>query len=137
MDSNPPSPEAQPQATPDPEEAADEAPNAESVRGLKMENVKSPAEDTSLSSPGIEWTLSIFELALIAVFFIGYRRRAKGPGGAKGSGGGNWNWNGNGGRNVKGPKGTGESGAPGADAPAAPGTEASAGADADKGGETL
>ncbi|MDR1039408.1 MAG: cobaltochelatase subunit CobN [Deltaproteobacteria bacterium] len=130
MDSNPPTPEAQPQAAPGPEETADEAPDAESVRGLKMENVTSQAEDTSLSSSGIEWTLSIFVLALIAVFFIGYRRRArrvKGPGGANGSGGGNG----------KSPKGTGESGAPGADAPAAPGTEVSAEADADKGGETL
>jgi cobaltochelatase CobN len=85
MDSDPPTPEAQPQAALGAKEEADEAPDAESVRGLKMENVTNPAEDTSFSSSGIEWTLSIFVHPLIAVFLIGYHRRAKGNEGANGN----------------------------------------------------
>ncbi|MDR3153657.1 MAG: cobaltochelatase subunit CobN [Deltaproteobacteria bacterium] len=55
----------------------DETSEADSVRGLKMEKVDNPAEDTSLSSSGVEWTLSAFVLALLAVFFIGFRRKSK------------------------------------------------------------
>jgi cobaltochelatase CobN len=93
MDSNPPASDARPHDRPEDrssaEHQADGAADAESVRGLKMENVANPAEDTSLSSSGVEWTLSIFVLALIAIFFVGYRRRAgraKGPGGANDGG---------------------------------------------------
>jgi cobaltochelatase CobN len=100
LDSNPPTPEAQPQPSPEEpaDEAAEESPeesaDAENVRGLKMENVSEPAEDTSLSSSGIEWTLSIFVLALLAIFFVGYRmraRRARRAGGANGNGARNGN----------------------------------------------
>ncbi|MDR2611706.1 MAG: cobaltochelatase subunit CobN, partial [Deltaproteobacteria bacterium] len=54
----------------------DEASEAESVKGLRMEKVDDAAEDTSISSSGVEWTLSAFVLALLAVFFIGFRRKA-------------------------------------------------------------
>ncbi|MDR1040042.1 MAG: cobaltochelatase subunit CobN [Deltaproteobacteria bacterium] len=98
LDSNPPRPEARPQERPEdrpgPEARDEEAQDAESVRGLKMENVSEPAEDTSMSSSGVEWTLSIFVLALLAIFFIGYRRKAKRavrPGGADGNGDGDRN----------------------------------------------
>ncbi|MDR1080927.1 MAG: cobaltochelatase subunit CobN [Deltaproteobacteria bacterium] len=64
----------------------DEQADADSVRGLKMERVDTPAEDTSLSSSGVEWTVSAFVLALIAVFFIGYRMRSR-RGRASGRGG--------------------------------------------------
>ncbi|MDR1039406.1 MAG: cobaltochelatase subunit CobN [Deltaproteobacteria bacterium] len=80
LDSNPPvaqplrGPEAQ--VLPGPGAEADAASGAESVRGLRMENLTRSAGDSSLSPSGIEWTLSIFGLALLAVFFIGYRMRA-------------------------------------------------------------
>jgi cobaltochelatase CobN len=90
LDSNPPSPEA-PSLNPSaPEDAADAAPDAESVRGLKMENITTSDRDTSLSSSGVEWTLSAFVLAVLAIFFVGYRmrsRRAKRSGAAPGKGG--------------------------------------------------
>ncbi|MDR1165308.1 MAG: cobaltochelatase subunit CobN [Deltaproteobacteria bacterium] len=51
-----------------------------SVRGLKMEPVEAPAEETSISSSGVEWTLSAFVLALLAIFYFGYRlRRSPSP----------------------------------------------------------
>jgi cobaltochelatase CobN len=69
----------------------DEQADADSVKGLKMEPVDNQAEDTSISSSGVEWTVSAFVLALLAVFFIGYRmkskrRRAAGNGAAARSG---------------------------------------------------
>jgi cobaltochelatase CobN len=67
----------------------DEQSEAESVRGLRMESVDAPAEDTSLSSSGVEWTVSAFVLALIAVFFIGFRMRSRRARPSAGSGAGN------------------------------------------------
>jgi cobaltochelatase CobN len=95
LDSNPPTPEVPPETPPEtrtdlettPPEDAAEAQDAESVRGLKMESISTSDDDTSLSSSGIEWTLSIFVLALIAVFFLGYRRRTRRARGARTSGG--------------------------------------------------
>ncbi|MDR2612571.1 MAG: cobaltochelatase subunit CobN [Deltaproteobacteria bacterium] len=61
--------------------------DAESVKGLRMERMDNPAEDTSLSSSGVEWTLSAFVLAMLAVFFLGFRRRARRAGRGGGRGG--------------------------------------------------
>jgi cobaltochelatase CobN len=55
----------------------DDQSDAESVRGLRMESVDRPAEDSSLSSSGVEWTVSAFVLAILAVFFIGYRMMSR------------------------------------------------------------
>ncbi|MDR1297504.1 MAG: cobaltochelatase subunit CobN [Deltaproteobacteria bacterium] len=71
-----PEPQRQPAAS-GPEEAESEL---ESVRGLKMETV-SQDEETSLPSSGVEWTASVFVLAVVALLFLGLRRRKKGPGG--------------------------------------------------------
>jgi hypothetical protein len=93
MDSNPARPDLPPDSAPEAAaEAApeagpeDQAADAESVKGLRMERVDSPAEDTSLSSSGVEWTLSAFVLALLAVFFVGYRRKARRAAEAPGEG---------------------------------------------------
>jgi cobaltochelatase CobN len=67
LDSNPPRTEG-PQ---------DESQSGESVKGLKMEKVEKLADETSLTSSGVEWTLTIFVLVLIAAFFIGYRIKKK------------------------------------------------------------
>jgi cobaltochelatase CobN len=66
---------------------ADGQSDAESVRGLRMETAAPPAEDGSLSSSGVEWTVSAFVLALLAVFFVGYRR-ISGKRGRRPAGGG-------------------------------------------------
>ncbi|MDR1040044.1 MAG: cobaltochelatase subunit CobN [Deltaproteobacteria bacterium] len=122
LDSNPPTPELPPdpraEAREAPAEDAEEAPDAENVRGLKMENVSEPAEDTSMSSSGIEWTLSAVVLALLAVFFIGYRWRARRAGRTGGASGGA-----NGGAGGTGAGGSGRDGAP-AKAPAPGGSGA-------------
>jgi cobaltochelatase CobN len=71
----------------------DDRSDAESVRGLRMESVDRPAEESSLSSSGVEWTVSAFVLALLAVFFVGYRmmsrkrRRLPAGGGPEANGG--------------------------------------------------
>ncbi|MDR2350839.1 MAG: cobaltochelatase subunit CobN [Deltaproteobacteria bacterium] len=52
----------------------------QSVRGLKMEKVENMAEETSLTSSGVEWTLSAFVLVVIAIFYIGYRRKKRSGG---------------------------------------------------------
>jgi cobaltochelatase CobN len=55
----------------------DEQSDADSVKGFKMENVDQPAEETSMSSSGVEWTISAFVLALLAIFFIGFRMKSR------------------------------------------------------------
>jgi cobaltochelatase CobN len=115
LDSNHPTPEAP--ARPAADAPAAETPDQESVRGLKMENITRSDDDTSLSSSGVEWTLSLFVLALLAIFFAGYRRRTRragrpagGTGGSDGNGGvdvdgggtANGNAGGNGGVDVDG-----------------------------------
>jgi cobaltochelatase CobN len=47
---------------------------AQSVKGYKMEEVEDTPEKTSIASSGVEWFASIFVLALLALFFIGFRR---------------------------------------------------------------
>jgi cobaltochelatase CobN len=99
LDSNPPGPAAVPEAPETPESSevpavpespaalsSQEAPaapsaDAESVRGLKMERQAEPDEAASQSSSWLEWTLPAFALAVIAVFYIGYRRRGRAGGG--------------------------------------------------------
>ncbi|MDR0355578.1 MAG: cobaltochelatase subunit CobN [Deltaproteobacteria bacterium] len=49
----------------------------ESVRGLKMETVTAD-EETSLPSSGVEWTASVFVLAIVVLLFFGLRGRRKG-----------------------------------------------------------
>ncbi|MDR1040655.1 MAG: cobaltochelatase subunit CobN [Deltaproteobacteria bacterium] len=103
-------PETAPQTQAGSDRQTDETSEGESVRGLKMENVSSPSEDASPGSPGIEWTLSVFVLALLAIFFVGYRRRA---GRAKRDGG-------------VGTDGNGAASGPGADALSLPGAASGA-----------
>ncbi|MDR2459288.1 MAG: cobaltochelatase subunit CobN [Deltaproteobacteria bacterium] len=67
-DSNPPRAESGP---------TDDSSQNDSVRGLKMEKIDNAQDETQLSSSGVEWTLSIFVLVVLAIFFIGYRWRAK------------------------------------------------------------
>jgi cobaltochelatase CobN len=55
----------------------DDQADADSVKGFKMENVDQPAEETSMSSSGVEWTISAFVLALLAIFFIGFRMKSR------------------------------------------------------------
>jgi cobaltochelatase CobN len=55
----------------------DESVETESVRGLKMERMENASEETTLTSSGVEWTLSIFVLILIGIFFVGYRLRTR------------------------------------------------------------
>jgi cobaltochelatase CobN len=94
LDSNPPSPAAPPQARTGPgapAEASAETSGGERVRGLRMESVGDPREDAPRGSSGIEWMLALFVLAIIAIFFAGYRRmirKAAGTGGGKAPGSG-------------------------------------------------
>ncbi|MDR1677390.1 MAG: cobaltochelatase subunit CobN [Deltaproteobacteria bacterium] len=48
----------------------------ESVKGLKMEKVTKD-DETSLPSSGVEWTASVFVLALVILLFLGLRGRKK------------------------------------------------------------
>jgi cobaltochelatase CobN len=59
--------------------AGPQAPDSElqSVRGLKMEKV-SLDEETSLPSSGVEWTASVFVLALIVLLYLGLRGKRRG-----------------------------------------------------------
>jgi cobaltochelatase CobN len=59
-------------------EAASEA---QSVRGFKMEKVQTADEETMLPSSGVEWTASIFVLAVVALLLVGLRRRRREGGG--------------------------------------------------------
>jgi cobaltochelatase CobN len=47
----------------------------ESVKGFKMEDIENSADDTSVPSSGVEWFAALFVLAILAVFFSGFRRR--------------------------------------------------------------
>ncbi len=48
---------------------------AETVKGYKMEDIKTADQDTQMSSSGIQWVASLFILLLLLLFFIGSRRR--------------------------------------------------------------
>ena len=49
-------------------------PALENVKGLKMEPVKKDSEQAEMSSSGVEWPASILVLALVALFYLGFRR---------------------------------------------------------------
>ena len=49
-------------------------PEADSVKGFKMEQIENKSEETSVSSSGVEWLASVFVLALLAMFYAGMRR---------------------------------------------------------------
>lgn len=63
-------------AMPDQGSGAEEA-AAETVKGLKMEPVENEADRAEMSSSGVEWLASAAVLALVGLFFIGFRRRRK------------------------------------------------------------
>ncbi|HDS16506.1 MAG TPA: cobaltochelatase subunit CobN [Proteobacteria bacterium] len=56
-------------AAPQPDDAA------ETVKGYKMEDIKTADQDTQMSSSGIQWAASLFIMLLLLLFFIGSRRR--------------------------------------------------------------
>ncbi|MCL2029506.1 MAG: cobaltochelatase subunit CobN [Deltaproteobacteria bacterium] len=49
----------------------------ENIRGLKMEPVEKEADRAEMSSSGVEWLASGLVLALVALFFIGFKRRTR------------------------------------------------------------
>ncbi|MBN2231423.1 MAG: cobaltochelatase subunit CobN [Deltaproteobacteria bacterium] len=58
-------------AAPKPDDAA------ETVKGYKMEDIKTADQDTQMSSSGIQWAASLFILLLLGLFFFGSRRRRR------------------------------------------------------------
>ena len=60
-----------------PEQGAGQEPAQENVKGLKMEPLEKEADRTEMSSSGMEWLVSVLVLALVGLFFIGFRQRRK------------------------------------------------------------
>ena len=56
----------------------------ESVKGFKMEKVEESPEKTSISSSGVEWFASFFVLAILALFYTGFRAGTRKPKGYNG-----------------------------------------------------
>jgi cobaltochelatase CobN len=57
--------------------ASDAVYETENVKGFKMEPVQNEANETSLSSSGVEWFASLFVLVMLALFGVGLRRGRK------------------------------------------------------------
>ena len=63
--------------TPRRAEGAEQPDATENVKGLKMEPLEKEAEQAELSASGVEWFAAVFVLALLLLFFLGMRRRAR------------------------------------------------------------
>jgi cobaltochelatase CobN len=61
-------------AVPKPQKPVDAA---ETVKGYKMEDIKTDDQDTQMSSSGVQWAAGLFILLLLGLFFFGSRRRRR------------------------------------------------------------
>jgi cobaltochelatase CobN len=60
-----------------PEQGSGDDPAHENVKGLKMEPLENMSERAEMTSSGVEWLASVLVLALVGLFFIGFRRSRK------------------------------------------------------------
>ncbi len=51
------------------------ADNAKNVKGYKMEKIKRSSDKTEMTSSGMEWIASFIVLALLAIFYIGMKKK--------------------------------------------------------------
>jgi cobaltochelatase CobN len=74
-------PEKKSPTTPEVSDAAPKSPKSddavETVKGYKMEDIKTDDQDTQMTSSGVQWAAGLFILLLLGLFFFGSRRRRR------------------------------------------------------------
>ncbi len=54
---------------------AKSADNAKNVKGYKMEKIKNSSDKTEMTSSGMEWIASLIVFALLAIFYLGMKKK--------------------------------------------------------------
>jgi cobaltochelatase CobN len=55
--------------------AENDAPQAEDVEGLKMEDMNTADDTTELTSSGVQWAAAFFVLVVLGLFGFGLKKR--------------------------------------------------------------